>query len=392
MPRGRAPRGDKLALMTRALVLGRHETARARARGAFVSPLRVALCTSALCASALAACAAEAPDAAERLPTPQESSPEPAPSEEGSDLDGSNAGLDPSPELDPDAVAPLGSAGSSGAAAGSGAPPTGEAGAPAVDPAPEAPVGEVDPAELPPLRVWLAGDSTVANGNTPCPRGWGRAIGELFDERVTVENAARGGRSVHTWLYEVQDVFDDETGECALTRDERGEPLLQPHWQRMLDELAPGDYLFIQFGINDGDPRCNRHVGLEAFQSAYAMMAAAARERGAQPVFVTPVSSIACAGATARGSRGEFVPATLELGRAEGVPVIDLHERSVALYQALGFCPVPGGDVGAATTGPVGDFFCDDHTHFSDQGAREIARVVAQALREQELGLAAYLK
>ena len=53
---------------------------------------------------------------------------------------------------------------------------------------------------------------------------------------------------------------------------------------------------------------------------------------------------------------------------------------------------IPGGDVSATTTGPVGDFFCDDHTHLSSSGALEIAGLMAQALRDQNIGLAAYLK
>jgi lysophospholipase L1-like esterase len=272
--------------------------------------------------------------------------------------------------------------------AGSAGPPENTGGAAGANETPATPGENV---ELSPITLWIAGDSTVANGNTPCPRGWGGAFAPHFNDRVTIHNAAAGGRSVHTWLYDVQTVMD-ETGECALARDASGEPTVQPRWQTMLDGMKPGDYLFIQFGINDGDRTCDRHVGIDAFGTAYGMMAAAARERGAQPIFLTPVSSIACNGTTARGSRGEFVPATLDAGTAFDVPVIDLHERSVALFQERGFCPVAGGDVSAATTGPVGDFFCDDHTHFSSAGAIEIADVVVQALIEQQIPLAAYLR
>ena len=249
----------------------------------------------------------------------------------------------------------------------------------------------VDPASLGPITIWIAGDSTVANGQTPCPRGWGRAFAPHFDERVTVNNAAAGGRSVHTWLYNVLTTMD-ASGECELQRDASGAPTLQARWQTMLDGMRPGDYLLIQFGINDGDRTCDRHVGIEAFKAAYAMMAGAARERGANPIFLTPVSMIRCTGTTAIGSRGDFVPATLEVGAALGVPVIDLHARSIELFQSLGFCPIPGGDVSAETTGPVGDFFCDDHTHFSEAGSVVIADVVAQAIAEQGLPLSAYLR
>ncbi len=54
------------------------------------------------------------------------------------------------------------------------------------------------------------------------------------------------------------------------------------------------------------------------------------------------------------------------------MPSLDLHADSVALYQSLGFCPILGGDVSASTTGPVGDFFRDDHTHLPRSGAVSI--------------------
>lgn len=247
------------------------------------------------------------------------------------------------------------------------------------------------PGELAPVTVWIAGDSTVANGQTPCPRGWGGAFAPHFNDLVNVVNSAAGGRSVHTWLYNVQTVMGDD-GECLLDRDPSGAPTLQPRWQAMLDGMKAGDYLFVQFGINDGDRTCDRHVGIPAFEAALEMMARAAQERGASPIFLTPVSMVACNGTTARGSRGEFVPATLRAAEAVGAPVIDLHERSVAFYQELGFCPIPGGDVSAETGGPVGDFFCDDHTHFSNAGAARMAELVSAALVEQGIPLAAYLR
>src|SRR6185503_18475599 len=121
-------------------------------------------------------------------------------------------------------------------------------------------------------------------------------------------------------------------------------------------------------------------------------MSQAAKDRGTQPIFVTPVSAIACNGSTARGTRGGYVTATQEAGTQYGVPVIDLHGLSVALYNSLAFCPVPGGDVSASTGGPVGELFWDDHTHFDRTGATQIASLITQALRNQGIGLAAYLK
>jgi hypothetical protein len=205
------------------------------------------------------------------------------------------------------------------------------------------------------ITIWIAGDSTVANASN-CPIGWGAMLANSFDERVTVTNRAVGGRSVRTWMYNVGTSMD-ASGECVLATDSSGTPTLQPRWQEMLDGMQSGDYLFIQFGINDGSATCDRHVGIEAFKETYGVLSEAAKARGTQPVFVTPVSAIACNGTSARGTRGGFVDATLEAGVEFDVPVIDLHQLSVDLYNELGFCPIPGGsDVSASTGGEVGAF------------------------------------
>ncbi len=78
-----------------------------------------------------------------------------------------------------------------------------------------------------PPAVFIIGDSTVAN-RTPKLMGWGDSIGELFDPaRIHVENRARGGRSSRTFLAE------------GL-------------WQKVVDDIRPGDFVLIQFGHNDG--------------------------------------------------------------------------------------------------------------------------------------------
>ncbi len=241
------------------------------------------------------------------------------------------------------------------------------------------------------ITVWLAGDSTVATGGAACPIGWGRDFSNYFDTRVTVQNLAVGGRSVRTWLYDVQSTAGTD-GECRLNTNSSGAPILQARWQTMLAGMKQGDYLLIQFGINDGDSACPRHVGSNAFKAAYQMMAQAARARGANPIFITPVSAIRCSGNTAVASRG-FLTETNAVGTANGVPVIDLHARSIALYNSRRFCPIPGGaDVSATTGGAVGIFFCADHTHFDSGGAQSIGGLVAQALRDQNIPLAQYLK
>ncbi|MEV7099616.1 GDSL-type esterase/lipase family protein [Amycolatopsis sp. NPDC051045] len=236
------------------------------------------------------------------------------------------------------------------------------------------------------VKVWMAGDSTMADPKSACPVGWGSRFDGLFTDDVTVVNKAVSGRSVQTWLYE-----SHVTG----TKDAAGECVVSPktYAQRWLDMLDPvngmhaGDYLFIQFGINDGDANCPRHVGRARYQSLLTAMAQAAEDRGAHPILLTPVAAITCSGSTAVGNRG-FLTETAAAGAATGAPVIDLHKLSYTLYNTLKLCP----NNGDYTKGAVGAFFCNDHTHFEAAGADKIAGVVAKALRDQKIPLASYLR
>ncbi|MEQ0558212.1 GDSL-type esterase/lipase family protein [Amycolatopsis sp. NEAU-NG30] len=236
------------------------------------------------------------------------------------------------------------------------------------------------------VKVWLAGDSTMADPKSSCPVGWGARFDALFTDQVTVVNKAVSGRSIQTWLYE-----SNVTG----TKNSAGECVVSPNafaqrWRDMLDPangMHTGDYLFIQFGINDSDRNCPRHVGPARYQSLLTTMVDAAKSRGAHPVLLTPVAAITCSGNTAVGNRGFLAPTTAA-GTATGTPVIDLHKLSYTLYNTLKLCP----NNGDYTKGAVGAFFCNDHTHFEAAGADRIARVVAKALRDQKIGLAGYLK
>ncbi|MES1186674.1 MAG: GDSL-type esterase/lipase family protein [Myxococcales bacterium] len=232
----------------------------------------------------------------------------------------------------------------------------------------------------------MAGDSTVQNCNSACPCGWGSQFDALFNDNVTVVNSAVGGRSIQSWLYEASVGDLGQNGECTLTS-----PNYDKRWTAMLDAstgMKAGDFLFIQFGINDTDTACPKHVGTTLFKTYLTTMAQAAKERGAQAVFVTPVSAIICSGSVAQPTRGRFATATVEAATATGVPLLDLHQLSIDLYNSLGFCPNDE-NYGA---GKLGDFFCQDHTHFEAAGAKRIAGLVSGALEGAGLSLAKYRK
>jgi lysophospholipase L1-like esterase len=160
------------------------------------------------------------------------------------------------------------------------------------------------------ITVWLAGDSTMANGGSACPIGYGGQLQQFFDSRVTVANRARGGRSVNNWLFNVLST-SGSNGDCDITKDANGNPTVTADWQEMLNGMKAGDYLIVSFGINDGTSACPRHTSQATFIADLALMAQAAKARGANPIFMTPVSSISCSGSTAVGTRGGYVDYTI---------------------------------------------------------------------------------
>jgi lysophospholipase L1-like esterase len=233
----------------------------------------------------------------------------------------------------------------------------------------------------------MSGDSTMA-GDKCAGGGWGDQFGSLFKSNVTVQNKSVAGRSIQTWLYEknVSSTMDSTTKECPLTATTYSD-----NWNTMLAAntgMKAGDYLFVEFGINDGDGTCPRHVGSALFQTYLDTMAKAAKDRGAQAIFLTSTSYMLCTGSTVQPNRA-FGPETKAAGTADSVPVIDMTVLTAALYTSLGLCPNSGDYT--STTSKVGLFFCNDHTHFEAAGALQIAKTAAQALKDQNIPLAAYL-
>jgi lysophospholipase L1-like esterase len=238
-----------------------------------------------------------------------------------------------------------------------------------------------------PIKVWMAGDSTMS-GSGCDGGGWGSQFASVFNKNVTVVNSSVAGRSIQTWLYDPNVTTQmDANGECIVNPK-----TYNPRWTAMTNPttgMKPGDYLFIEFGINDATTTCEagktRHVGSALFQTYLTTMAQAARDLGAQPIFLTSMSGLQCSGSTAQPNRA-FGPETKAAGAADGVPVIDATVLSAALYTSLGLCPSSG-----VTSGASGAFFCNDTTHFEKAGALQIAQMVGKALKDQGIGLGAYL-
>jgi lysophospholipase L1-like esterase len=234
--------------------------------------------------------------------------------------------------------------------------------------------GDTNPPLLTPLTVFLAGDSTVSTyADTASPKdqaGWGQMLHEHVGELVTVENRAIGGRTARRFI--------DEGALNAIWED-----------------VTPGDYLFVQFGTNDGNKTATYTLDNQTipyyldpntdFKTYLMQYIDGARQRDVIPVLVTPPprNSAYCTGGNGTGGHAQ---AMRDLGAAEDVTVLDLNARTVAHLKAI--CPAPTPE----------DFFflrannTVDGTHFQENGARFLASFVASELEASDLPLAAYLE
>jgi lysophospholipase L1-like esterase len=210
------------------------------------------------------------------------------------------------------------------------------------------------------IRIVLAGDSTVASfPNPPADRptlaGWGQVFDEFFNDDVEVVNLARSG---------------------ASSKSFRSLGL----WDKVLAER--GDYVFIQFGHNDGPGKGDRATDPKTeFLDNLRRFIDEVRAEGGKPVLVTSVARRTFVDGKIQGSLGPHVEATIAVGREKQVPVVDLHAAGEAMFNRLG-------DEGSADFSPGNG----DRTHFSRDGAVKIARLVVDALPTAVPELNAYLK
>ena len=207
------------------------------------------------------------------------------------------------------------------------------------------------------IRIAMAGDSTMAQYKSPPAAkglaGWGMAFGEYFNNLVEIINLAASGRSTLSFRQ-------------------------QGFWKKALD--AKPNYVFIQFGHNDQkNPALDAEGG---FRTQLLQYIAEARETGAMPVLVTPVARRTFNAEGKLETRlGPWAESMRKIAGEQKVPLIDLHAKSMALYSKLG--PKESSFI---TISP------SDFTHFSERGAREIARLVAAEIPTAVPGLKPWLK
>ncbi|MBS5875556.1 MAG: rhamnogalacturonan acetylesterase [Prevotella sp.] len=233
------------------------------------------------------------------------------------------------------------------------------------------------------ITIFMIGDSTMANKDISggkMERGWGMMLKNFFTEDVIVDNHALNGRSSKSFISE-------------------------GHWQKVVEKIKPGDYVFIQFGHNDekDDPKRHTDPGT-TFDENLRKFVKETRMRGGIPVLFNSVvrriftnSKTAVAdddtrsnssadlveGDTLVDTHGDYLLSPRNVARELDVPFVDANKITHDLEQGLGpdkskklhmwYLP---NEVPSLPKGR------QDNTHYNVYGAYVVAGLLADAVSD----------
>lgn len=224
----------------------------------------------------------------------------------------------------------------------------------------------------------MAGDSTMADkplvkqvedsltGETIeevfLERGWGQLLPELISEKGQVVNYARNGRSTRTFIEE------------GL-------------WTELINSTAPGDFVIIQFGHNDGVITKKSYTNPAQFRLNFIAFVNEVKAKGAYPILCTPVARRRFDDkGVLQPTHGEYPDIIRSVAAQEEVPLIDMEALTSQWLQEAGvegsrqyFHKLPPG---VSRLYPKG---LDDDTHFNEQGAREVAQMFVNEVKKQKI-------
>jgi lysophospholipase L1-like esterase len=204
--------------------------------------------------------------------------------------------------------------------------------------------------------IHTIGDSTVANYDpTKYPQtGWGQVLNFFFNpDNIAINNKAVNGTSSKSFY--------------------------NSYWTGVKSSIKTGDFVFIQFGINDknSDPAIYTDPAT-TFKDYLTYYVNETKALGAYPVLITPQNSMTSV------AWGTYPEAIRQLATSLNVPLIDLDVSSKALVTLVGseyartfiYMGLASGEYPNFPTGAT------DGVHLQRMGAIEIAKLVVDGLRK----------
>ena len=217
------------------------------------------------------------------------------------------------------------------------------------------------------ITIYLAGDSTMSDKQVKAypETGWGMPFKAFFDSTVTIVNKARNGRSTKSFIVE------------GL-------------WGSITDNLKEGDYVLIQFGHNDEVPTKAVYTPEADYKTNLVKFISEARSKQAIPILITPVARRKFDSSShIEETHAVYAGIVRKVAEEQKVTLIDLDAESMLLLQKMGAenskmlfnYLVPGENPNY----PDGK---SDDTHFNEYGARLMAELVLNDIKNQHLPLA----
>lgn len=208
--------------------------------------------------------------------------------------------------------------------------------------------------------ILTIGDSTVASYAPHHPyQGWAWALDRFFDDRIAVDNHARGGRSSKSFRSE--GLWDQA---------------------RQID----AQYVFVQFGHNDnpgkGPERETDPAPGGDFRENLRRYIREIRDLGAVPILVSPPTRRRFSESSAQlapDGNQPYAEAAQSVAAEMNCAFVDLYTLTRDLFEQLGEQP-------SQWIQPEGD-----PTHFTPAGARRIAAIVLTTTQSQRPELAPFI-
>lgn len=220
--------------------------------------------------------------------------------------------------------------------------------------------------------VYVASDSTAQTykASYAPQQGWGYYLSEYFTSNVTVDNRAIAGRSSKSFY---------DNGRL----------------DSILGSIKPGDYLLIDFGINDGAasqperyaPVCGNadNPTTGSFEYYMTFYIKGALDKGATPILMSPTLSIKNAKQPFSAGYRNIDMACVALAKKYNIPYFDLSAAMANDFNKRDYNTVKGYYMGGATGGT-------DFTHFTDTGAKVVAQIICNGIKDFNIGLSKEVK
>ncbi len=215
----------------------------------------------------------------------------------------------------------------------------------------------------PPLNytptVYIAGDSTVQTyaASAAPQQGWGQRIGEFFTSNVKFVNKSIGGRSSKSFVTEGR--LDE-----------------------ILSQIKENDYLFVQLGINDrykSDP-ARYTEPYTTYKQYIKMYIDGALAKKAIPVLITPTVRLDYSNGQFQNGFTDYCIALKQLAADTNTKLIDLQTKGLNYYTSIGYNEV------------LKLYMTNDVLHFNDKGAYQMAKFVAEGVKEINVPISQYVR